>query len=405
MLICFLSTVHTARDKRVFEKEAVSLAEAGHEVVHLCPGDEPETVERGVRIVTYRQAHGLVRRALGLVSLYRRARALAADCYHCNEVDSWLVGVALKAGRHRLPASAGRRARPLLVFDVHETFPHDLAEFHAPRPLRPLVVAAVRALFRVLVPFTDKLVLAKRSVAVDFPGADAKQILVQNFVPLRMLARGDDAAAAAVHASSSAVTAVHVGLVSRVRGWPVLLEALASDRAAGVHLTVIGEFNDGSRADFEARVLELGLEDRVRTLGWMAAGDAFREVERADIGLVLFQPGFRSHTDSLPHKLFDYMLAGLPVIVPDFGAEVAGIVRDAGCGRLVDPSDPDAVAAALGALAGDAAERRRMGDHGRRSVIDKYNWEAEAGRLVGMYAAFEARADAGASERAARGRA
>jgi glycosyltransferase involved in cell wall biosynthesis len=379
--ICFLSTVHTARDKRVFEKEAVSLAEAGHEVVHLCPGDEPETVDRGVRIVTYKWAHGLFRRGLGLVSLYRRARAIGADCYHCNEVDSWLVGVALKV-----------RCRSLLVFDVHETFPHDLAEFHAPRAMRPLVVAAVRALFRMLVPFTDKLVLAKRSVAVDFPGTETKQILVQNFVPLRMLARGDSVATAPVRASSAAVTAVHVGLISRVRGWPVLVDALASGQAAGVHLKVIGEFNDGSQADFEARVAELGLQDRVRTMGWMAATDAFREVEQADIGLVMFQPGFRSHTDSLPHKLFDYMLAGLPVIVPDFGAEVAGIVRDAGCGLLVDPSDPDAVANALGTLARDAEERRRMGGNGRRSVIEKYNWEAEAGRLVGMYAEF-ARSD------------
>lgn len=388
MRICFVSTVHTARDKRVFEKEAVSLAEAGHDVIHLCPGDEPDTVERGVRIITYRPAPGLFRRALGLVSLYRRARAIGADCYHCNEVDSWLVGVALKiGGRPRRQASSGR-GRPLLVFDVHETFPHDLAEFHAPRALRPAVVALVRALFRVLVPFTDKLVLAKHSVAVDFPGAEAKQILVQNFVPLRMLARGDGAVSPPVRMASSAVTAVHVGLISRVRGWPVLLDALASAESAGVHLTVIGEFNDASLPDFEARVVELGLAARVRTMGWMAATDAFREVERADIGLVMFQPGFRSHTDSLPHKLFDYMLAGLPVIVPDFGAVVAGIVRDAGCGLLVDPSDSRAVAGALGRLARNPEERRRMGDNGRRSVLDKYNWEAEAKQLVGMYKAL-----------------
>ena len=398
MRICFLSTVHTARDKRVFEKEAVSLVEAGHEVVHLCPGDEPERVERGVRILSYPPARGLVRRGLGLVSLFRRARAINADCYHCNEVDSWLVGVALKASRLRRPSPAGEGRRVLLVFDVHETFPHDLAEFHAPRAMRPAVVAAVRALFRLLVPFTDKLVLAKRSVAVDFPGTHEKQILVQNFVPLRMLARGDGASRAPSRAATAAVTAVHVGLISRVRGWPVLVEALASEAAARVHLTVIGEFNDGSQADFEARVAELGLRDRVRTLGWMAAADAFREVEQADIGLVMFQPGFRSHTDSLPHKLFDYMLAGLPVIVPDFGVEVANIVRDAGCGVLVDPSDSRAVANALGRLAADAEERRRMGDNGRRSVLEKYNWEAEARRLVGMYAAFAAHAHPRATE-------
>ena len=72
------------------------------------------------------------------------------------------------------------------------------------------------------------------------------------------------------------------------------------------------------------------------------------------------------------------MLAGLPVIVPDFGAVVAGIVRDADCGLLVDPSDSRAVANALGTLARSPDERRRMGDNGRRSVLEKYNWEAEA---------------------------
>jgi glycosyltransferase involved in cell wall biosynthesis len=155
-----------------------------------------------------------------------------------------------------------------------------------------------------------------------------------------------------------------------------------------VHLTVIGECNDGSQTAFDARVAELGLQSRVRTMGWIAAADAFREVARADIGLVMFQPGFRSHTDSLPHKLFDYMLAGLPVIVPDFGVEVAGIVREAGCGLLVDPSDSGAVANALGTLARNPEERRRMGDNGRRSVLEKYNWEAEAKELLGMYEAF-----------------
>ena len=49
----------------------------------------------------------------------------------------------------------------------------------------------------------------------------------------------------------------------------MLLDALASEEAAGVHLTVIGEFNDGSQPDFEARVTELGLRDRVRIVGWL----------------------------------------------------------------------------------------------------------------------------------------
>jgi glycosyltransferase involved in cell wall biosynthesis len=378
VLICFVSTVHSARDKRVFEKEAISLAEAGFEVTHLCPGREGTVTEKGVRIVTYEPAEGLARRAVSLAALYRRARALRADCYHCNEVDSWVVGVALK-----LTTGA------TLVFDVHETFPHDLAEFHAPPWLRPLTIRAVRTLFRLLAPFTDRLVLAKRSVAADFVGVKTPQVLVQNFVPLRLL-RDSPASMRPPREPGTPVTAIHVGLISRVRGWPVLLDALAREAARDVHLKIVGEFNDGSQPDFERRVRELGLSARVAVHPWLPAADAFREVQGSDIGLVLFQPGYRSHIDSLPHKLFDYMLASLAVVVPDFGVEVAGIVREADCGRLVDPTDAEALAAVLGGLARDPGECRRLGANGQQAVLRRYNWDHEATVLLEMYSELRA---------------
>jgi glycosyltransferase involved in cell wall biosynthesis len=83
--------------------------------------------------------------------------------------------------------------------------------------------------------------------------------------------------------------------------------------------------------------------------------------------------------------MFDYMMAGLPVVVPSFAEEVSRIVREYDCGLTVDSSDPAELAHVLDRLASDPSLRRRLGENGRRAVLDKYNWEVEGGRLTRMY--------------------
>ena len=99
---------------------------------------------------------------------------------------------------------------------------------------------------------------------------------------------------------------------------------------------------------------------------------------------VLFQPGEENHRLALPHKLFDCMLAGLPVVAPAFAEEVAAVVREAGCGALVDSADPGAIAAAVAAL-GDPGRRAEMGEAGRLAALGRFGWAGEAARLVELY--------------------
>src|SRR5262249_22735532 len=125
--ICFLSSKHPPKDKRVFDKEAVSLARAGFRVAHLASG-EPQglSFERGINIRTYPEPRTLFDRVLQGPMLFRLARSVDASCYHCNEVDSWLVGVALKLVTRRK-----------LIFDVHEIYPAEFAESRFPKNVRP----------------------------------------------------------------------------------------------------------------------------------------------------------------------------------------------------------------------------------------------------------------------------
>ena len=370
--ICFLSSMHTPYDKRVFDKEAISLRQAGFDVIHIAPAEGDVVIERGVKVIPYQRPRGLFDRVLQLPRLYRLAAQVDADFYHCNEVDSWLVGVCLKVLR-------GKR----VVFDVHEHYPATFLAKRLPTVFRPVVANLIRLWLRLLIPLTDRIVFAQLSVRRDYPTARDKGIVVCNY------AFRPDVTESEEPRSLESVTAVHLGLFNRSRGWPQLLEALARMKFQASSIHIIGEFNDGSQKAFEERGRELGVEARTHFEEWLPYEEAFKRLREADIGLILFQPGSQNHVHAMPHKMFDYMAAGLALLAPQFSVEVSAIVREVDCGLLVDPADPADIARALDELASNPDVRRRMGQNGREAILTRYNWENEAAKLIAMYRELE----------------
>jgi glycosyltransferase involved in cell wall biosynthesis len=380
MCVCFLSAKHPPLDKRVFDKEATSLAQHGFEVVHLAPHTgAAEWVQRQVRLVTYAPPRRTFDRLLQLPRLYRLAARVNADCYHCNEVDSWLVGVLLKLMR-------GKK----VVFDVHEHYPSMFAESLSSAWLQPWADWMMRLGFRLLTLFTDRLVFAKKFISEDFAGSEPKHVLVENFVPLAYKdVQQQDGSRLQKGDAKGGVRAIYLGSMERQRGCLELLDAVARARSQDLCIEIVGTFVDDSRADFERRVVELGLAERVSIEDWLPFDQAYQKVLGADIGLILFLPGQKNHNLALPHKMFDYMLAGLPIIAPNFAQEVVQIIKEADCGILIDPLNPDEIAQALDRLAIDPKERQRLGRNGRYAVLEKYNWEAEFQKLLEMYTTLQ----------------
>jgi glycosyltransferase involved in cell wall biosynthesis len=377
--ICFLSSGHPPLDKRVHYKEAVALARAGFDVTHVASGDVGGQTIDGVKFVCFKGRRSVRGRLAQLGMLYRLARTVDADVYHCNEMESWSVGVLLKLRR---------RAR--VIFDVHELYSTNVSERLFAPPLRPLVEWLVRLYFRALLPFTDRLVFAKRSAQKDFPAVPHKTVLVQNFSELGDFEGAARTADSARPLQPGKIVALHLGAINRGRGWPQLLEAMTRVQHPDLNVSVVGQFGDGTEGEFKDAVVELGLSERVSFTPWIPYEDVPAYTAGCQIGLITFQPVHQNFVHALPHKLFDYMAAGLPVVVPDFAVEVADIVNTSGCGLLIDTTKPDVIADALDRLAKDAELRRTMGDNGRRAVRERYNWENEARTLVAMYRAIEA---------------
>ena len=366
-LILLLSAAHPPDDIRVVRKEGAALAAAGWRVRHLAPagpapaGPAPAVVD-GVAIETYRRRPGWRGRILGIPALARRAAASGAAVLHASEPDAWLA--ALLAGR-----ATGAR----VVLDVHEHYPSRL-DARLPVPLRPVARAGLRLLCRLAGRAAAAVVVAKDGLDADF-AAPGRTIAVRNYaMPVPIQPRRH---------TPGPLTLAHAGALGRARGWPQMLGALAL-APPGTRLRLIGRFTDGSEAEFVAEAATLGLASRIECLPWLPYAEALARLAECDIGLVLFQPGDENHRLALPHKLFDCMLAGLPVIAPVFGPEVAAVIRDAGCGVLVDAASPAAIAAAVLELA-DPDRRAALGAAGRHAALTRYGWAGEAARLVALY--------------------
>ncbi|MCW5717124.1 MAG: glycosyltransferase family 4 protein [Bauldia sp.] len=118
--------------------------------------------------------------------------------------------------------------------------------------------------------------------------------------------------------------------------------------------------------------------DLVDFRGTVARDRAMAEAAAADVGLALVPP----ETDEInmanmagaSNKAFDYMAAGLPLLVTD-RPDWRGLVVDPGYGMAVDPRDAGRVAGAVRVLAADRGRARTMGEAARRRIALEWHYE------------------------------
>ncbi len=172
----------------------------------------------------------------------------------------------------------------------------------------------------------------------------------------------------------------HGGL-ARDRGIEQLIECLPAIPAAMLVLLGYGPLQE----ELEARAADPALGGRLAVLPAVPPTELLAWVGSADVVAMPIQPTTLNHRLTTPNKLFEAMAAGVPVVASDLPG-MAGIVRETGCGVLVDPTDPSAIAAAIrGLLALSAADREAIGRRGREAHLARYNWERQVGSLLDEY--------------------
>ncbi len=183
------------------------------------------------------------------------------------------------------------------------------------------------------------------------------------------LARWDRALSLAVHAAPAAGSVRAPGEPASIlcvahlyprKDVATLLEAVAR-LPAGVVLRVVG--TGPERGRLEERARSLGISARVELAGHVPFDRLAAEYRRADVFCL------PSRQEGFGIVFLEAMAAGLPIVAAR-AAAVPELVREGETGALVPPGDAPALAAALRTLLQDPAERRRLGEGGRRRVLD-----------------------------------
>jgi glycosyltransferase involved in cell wall biosynthesis len=164
---------------------------------------------------------------------------------------------------------------------------------------------------------------------------------------------------------------------------------MVSKEIPDVKCICLGTYKYGDEDAFRRALRDSGMDRYIEMLPVVPFRDVPAYIAVSRVGLILFQPIGLEHTFGMPHKMFDYMREGIPVIAPEFAIEIKRVIEEAGCGLLIDVTDPKAIADAIIFLLRNPDESKRLGANGRKIVETKYNWEAEEKKLLEVFASLE----------------
>lgn len=177
--------------------------------------------------------------------------------------------------------------------------------------------------------------------------------------------------------SEGKTVVVYTGALGRPNHVESLVRAMAMQRDAGTDTRAAIVGRGELETELAALISQLQLQDRVVLLPQIPKAAVLTLLEEVDIGFISLRPEPLFRFGVSPNKLFDYMLAGLPVI---FAVQAGNDpVAEAGCGFSVNPGQPEEISAALSALAKmSPSVRREMGRRGRDWVEQRHGYASLA---------------------------
>lgn len=385
-------------------KEARVLIEAGHEV-HLLAQAQPaggealdEFVEGiAVHRVPYR------RRLFPVLCSFRNAcrhtfrpvdgrwaaeieqyvRRFAPDVLHVHDLP--LVGTAVAVGE--------RQGIPV-VADLHENMPAANRMGRASLPPLKRLVHAIVCNDRAWRRYEQQILPHCARVIVVVPEA-MERLVTGSVDPTRIVVVSNtedettfppvptDPEIAERYRDSWVISYVgsigpHRGVDTAIRAMPLIAASIP-----GARLVLVGARQDNRLKALQRLVIESGASEQVDIVGWQpfARVGSFVGVSAA----CLVPHNDSEHTQTtVPHKLFQYMIAGKPVVVSDV-RPLRRIVEETQSGLVFKAGNPASLADVLVQLYHQPDMAADMALNGQRAAAGSYAWRHDAQRLLQLY--------------------
>lgn len=356
--ICQITTVHPRYDIRIFQKICMSLV-SGYKVYLIVADGRGDEVLNGVTIydVGQRSSSRIKRMFYTSRSAYQKALELDCPVYHFHDPEFLFYGLKLA------------RKRRKVIYDVHEDVPKQTLSKEYINPLFRLIIAKTIKMAEHFVSSRLYAVVAVTpSITHRFKKYNLRTVNINNYPILFTRDMVE-------YKNRDGIC--YVGSISRIRG---IKELLTSLEFVDTSLKLAGDFES---EEFKDELVNDKNWKKVIYYGPVSSSEAAKIVIGSKIGIVTYLPE-PNHIDAQPNKMFEYMIAGLPVIASDFPLW-REIVMGNECGICVNPQDPIEISKAINYLLNNDSMAESLGKNGARAVSDKFNWNSEKQKLFSLY--------------------
>lgn len=365
--ICMLTTSEIFHDSRILN-EAAFLAK-NYELTILAKKYPGQRINHSlgfkIKLIDYHRFSSFRANIFSSFwALTRAAFKVNPDIYHAHDLDGLLCAfpAALFKGK-------------ILIYDAHElwsnTFP--FANLRGIQWLLPglekILMFKVKkgitvndSIARVLSEKYRKEFLSLR----NFPVAvkPQKGIRLKNLYPKKKII-------------------LHLGAADEGRGLEQMVKAF--QYLPKNYLLI---FLGGGKTELEIKKLakKLKLTKKIKFLPQVLPGQITESIKEADLGLALTQAASLSYYYSLPNKLFQYILAGVPILGSNF-LEFKKIILANEVGETVNPASPKLISQKIREML--VKKKYRIYRQNLKSLVTKkdfaYNWAIESKKITEFY--------------------
>jgi len=385
-------------DLRV-ENEVTALQNAGHNVSVLCLNygnkrsyeeyNEAKIFRIPMSLFVKKKLKGLNNTIINLYpvfwSIHIKRFIEHNDIQVLHVHDLWMLESAYKANKaFNLP----------VVADLHENFVHALNHYKYANTFPGNILISKKRWEKSEIEWTQKAtyiitvieeaVERYKSLGIE----DSKITVVANYVNLdSFLSSQIDEAIINKFNDKFTLTYVggfdsHRGIESAIKAIPQIIKIIPN-----FLLVLVGTGSNYS--DLVKLSNSLNIENYISFEGWQPNEKLSSYIKASNLCLI---PHLKTvHTDNtIPHKLFQYMIFEKPVIATNCNP-IERIINETGAGLIFKSNNENDLAKKVIWLYNQPDLQIQMGSKGKEAVIKKYNWNATSQKLISLYAKFAKR--------------
>lgn len=363
MNIYFLSTVHVREDVRVFHNEFKTIVKEYPSSKFIVADGKGCDAENKVVDLGKLTSNRSLRPFLGAITVFKFFRKKERGIIHIHDPELLIVAPFL------------RLLGFTIFYDVHEDLPRQIYSKHwIPKPLMVITSKVVELIEKSSTFFVDEYFTATVQIANRFN--QGKTSVIRNY-PSKTIVKP---------INNGVITHIsYLGNITDARGVYTMLDLILLLNKSGISLRLKlgGRF---APEELEAEVSNHEGWAYVDFVGWVNRDDIGTFFEGALCGLVLLKP-FTNYLESSPNKLFEYMAMGLPVIASNFPVW-KNLIDESDGVFFIEHDDIEGMIKVIKEICNDEI-REHIKLKCQNAVLNKYNWESEAVKLLSTYEKYE----------------